>query len=202
MKQVTCIVVLMLLLAVTGFGQDAQSTPTNLTETASPDETTLAINDGENAAEAVSERLGVFTAWDFVRMILVLALVIGAIYLVFFLLKRGGSPRLPENRLIRVLSTKTIANGKTIHLVEVGNQVFLVGAGDDQVSLLSEISDQETLDGIRLQAAGSAEGERKSFGEVLSSMFGKEKQPTQALPAGEVDAIGFLQQQRQRVKQL
>ena len=130
-------------------------------------------------------------------MILILAAVIAAIYGIFYLLKRSGNPKLAENRLIRVLSSKSITQGKTLHLIEVGNQVFLVGAAESSVSLLSEIGDKETLDGIHLQASNVESDDRRSFGETLSQMFGRER--PRDLPA---DPVGYIQQQRQRVKQM
>lgn len=161
------------------------------------DESSLIIQ-AETAAESnVAERIGVFTTWDFIRMILILAAVIAAIYGIFYLLKRSGNPKLAENRLIRVLSSKSITQGKTLHLIEVGNQVFLVGAAESSVSLLSEIGDKETLDGIHLQASNVESDDRRSFGETLSQMFGRER--PRDLPA---DPVGYIQQQRQRVKQM
>ena len=130
-------------------------------------------------------------------VILILAAVIAAIYGIFYLLKRSGNPKLAENRLIRVLSSKSITQGKTLHLVEVGNQVFLVGAAESSVSLLSEIGDKETLDGIHLQSSNVESEDKRSFGETLSQMFGKER--PRALPD---DPVGYIQQQRQRVKQM
>jgi flagellar protein FliO/FliZ len=158
------------------------------------DETQLTIEEAADTASTASDALGVFTAWDFIRMILILGAVIAVIYLVFYLLKRSGNPRLQENRLIRILSSRGLSNGKSVHLVGVGNQVFLVGASENGVSLVSEISDKETLDGIRLESTDTHEGERQSFSEVLSSMFGREHRP--------VDAVGFLRQQRERLKQI
>ena len=130
-------------------------------------------------------------------MILILAAVIAAVYGIFYLLKRSGNPKLAENRLIRVLSSKSITQGKTLHLIEVGNQVFLIGAADSSVSLLSEIGDKETLDGIHLQSSSVEPEDKRSFGATLSQMFGKER--PRALPS---DPVGYIQQQRQRVKQM
>lgn len=211
MKLLGCIV-LGTMLAMSGiYAQDRSSDGTGATEpstteeTTTVDESTLIIETDPADNGAGTDRLGVFSAWDYIRMILVLAAVIGTIYLVFFLLKRSGNPKIQENRLIKVLSTKPIAGGKSIHLVEVGNQVFLVGSGENGVSLLSEIVDKETLDGIRLQAASVSEGEKRSFGDVLSSMFGKPdgdgEQPRREAHQ-EIDTVGFLQEQRRRLKQM
>ena len=191
MKQIISIALFAALCVPVLVSQDAERTPLPV------DESSLII-ESEPAANAISDRIGVFTAWDFVRMILILGVVIAVIYGIFFLLKRSGNTKLPENRLIRILSSRSIATGKAVHLVEVGNQVFLVGAAESNVSLLSEIVDKETLDSVRLQGASVEASAKRSFTETFSRMFGK------APPADErsADPVSFLQQQRQRVKQM
>ena len=66
------------------------------------------------------------STWDFVRMLLVLACVIGVIYGLFWLLRRGAGKRVQENDLIKVLGSKTLNGSRSLHLVEVGASVFLV----------------------------------------------------------------------------
>ncbi len=162
-----------------------------------PDEATLPL-EGEESPEEDAAQVSVFSVWDFVRMVLILGAVIAAIYGVFYILKRSGNPKFQENRLIRVLSSKPIAGNRSLHLIEVGNQVFLVGAADNNLSLVSEIDDKETLDAIRLQSAEVRGEEKRNFQAVLSQMFGGT--PKQQKNNG--DPVGFLRQQRQRLKQL
>jgi flagellar protein FliO/FliZ len=167
------------------------------------DEADLIISGGDEVPEIDGGEgpISVFSAWDFVRMLLILAAVIGVIYVVFYFLKRSGKPRLSENRLIRVLSSKPLANNRTLHLIEVGNQVFLVGAAENTVSLVSEIADKETLDGIRLQSSEIETTERRNFGEILSQMFGKPQNGNSGTKAS-LDPVAFLKGQRQRVKNI
>lgn len=180
------------------------------------DETTLSIDTGESPGvenEVVGSGFG---AWDYLRMVLVLGAVVGAIVGIFYLLKRAGGVRFQDNRMIRLVGSRTLANNRTVHLVEVGNQVFLVGASENNVSLIAEISDKETLDGIKLQAAGSEElEERRTFSETIQQIFGRAAGANGAardLGRGEArqlndgtvdtDVAGFLQRQRQRLKSL
>ena len=167
------------------------------------DEADLVISGGDEVpVDSNGEGpISVFSAWDFVRMLLILAAVIGVIYVVFYFLKRSGKPRLPENRLIRVLSSKPLANNRTLHLIEVGNQVFLVGAAENTVSLVSEIADKETLDGIRLQSSEIETAERRNFGEIFSQMFGKPQNGSSGTRSS-LDPVAFLKGQRQRVKNI
>lgn len=147
------------------------------------DETKLLLDPGaepgtdavnQNAARGAvrsGDRISTFTFWDFVRMILILAAVVAAIYLIFRILKKKSSPRLQDADLFKVLSTQVIANNRSLHLVEVGRQIFLVGAAENAVNLISEIADKETLDEIRLKSAQYKETERMTFVEKLSGIF-------------------------------
>ena len=104
-------------------------------------------------------------------MFIILAAVVGAIYLLFWILRRSAGRRVTENDLIRVLGSKNLAGNRSLHLVEVGSSVFLVGASDGGVELISEITDKESLDSVRLKATeegarGKAELPGASFGDI------------------------------------
>jgi flagellar protein FliO/FliZ len=186
------LVLLVVLSATTAtFAQDTA-------ESQAVDETTLTIQNQTASDPDGDASLGVFTAWDFIKMALILAAVVAVIYGLFYVLKRTGGPKFQESRLIKVLSSKTLSGTRALHLVEIGNQIFLVGASENNVNLVSEILDKETLDGLRLQAASADAGERKNFTEILAQVFGRPAGPK----AGGSESMSFLREQRQRVKNM
>ncbi len=148
------------------------------------------------AAPAPAGTPGVST-WDFVRMILVLACVIGVIYVLFWLLRKGTGRKIQENDLIRVLGSRGLSGNRSLHLVEVGSSIYLVGSSDGGVALISEITEKESLDAVRLKAAEQAPAGRRTFQQTLSEIFRPAKQP---FTIG--DGIGFLKGQRERLKKL
>ena len=137
------------------------------------------------------------SVWDFVRMALVLVVVIVVIYLIFWLLRRGAGKRVPENDLIHVLGSKSLAANRAMHLVEVGSSVYLVGSTDGGVELIAEITEKESLDSIRLKAAEQTPATRRTFQTILSEIFRPAKNP---FTVG--DGIGVLKGQRDRLKKL
>ena len=166
------------------------------------DETTLAIDIPGGGAGEADGSLNVFSAWDFIRMILILGAVVAAIYVIVYMLRRKGGPRFQENRLIRILSTKVLSSGRSLFLVEIGQQVFLVGSADNGVGLVSEITDKETLDALHLQAESSEGGEpRRRFGEILGAVFGRVQGGKLATPSL-TDPAAYIRQQRQRLKSM
>jgi flagellar protein FliO/FliZ len=137
------------------------------------------------------------SVWDFVRMLLVLALVVAAIYLVLRFLRKKAGRRVQENDLIRVMGSRTLAGTRSLHVVEVGRGVYLVGSSDGGVELIAEITDKESLDSLRLKAAEEQTAGRRTFQSALADIF----RPARG-PATMGDSLGFLKRQRDRLKKL
>ena len=98
------------------------------------------------APDAISTTLQMLTA---------LAIVLGGLLVVFYLLKRflrrdaGG----PGNPMIRVIASQYIGVKKNIALVEVPGTVLVLGISNDNISLLTKIEDQSVMDAIRQQSS-------------------------------------------------
>jgi len=201
--------------AVPGFGQantnaGAGATTAGVSGAQSPNESELVIPDSESgqragggqgrgalAGQPAQATTPGVSPWDFVRMLVILAAVVGAIYLLFWVLRRSTGKRITENDLIRVLGSKNLAGNKSLHLVEVGSSVFLVGASDGGVELISQITDKESLDSVKLKATEEAPGARRNFQQLLSEIF----RPA-ARPVSLGDGVGFLRGQRDKLRKL
>ncbi len=141
------------------------------------------------------------TIWDFVRMVVVLALVIGLVVGFLWFLKklsrRGNSPEDP----IKVLHTHVLSGNKTLYIVELGTQVLLLGSGDSGVSLLMPITDEETLDAIRL-ASSRQSAAKAVFSSILANMLGKKPPEGATVNTPVEESSDFLKKQRERLKNL
>lgn len=152
--------------------QTAETTDTGTSQPSAVNEEELAIRDTESPQVELEGGLTTFTVWDFLRMVLVLGGVIAAIYGIFFLLKRVGNPRTQPDSLINVLSTQNLQGNRSLHLIEVGNEVFLVGSADGGVQLISRIEEGETLDAIHLYRSQLSAG-TTTFQNTLKGFFSK-----------------------------
>ncbi len=165
------------------------------------DETTLVINTGE-LPEAADPDVNVSAIGfsDLIRTILVLLLVIGAIYVVLLILKKFSTSGIDGSSLINVVGSKGLMKDSAVHLLEVGNQVFLVGSGNSSVNLISEITDQETIDNIRLNLSKDNPKNNSSFADRIGRMIdtGKKKKTEETVRNSE----SFLRSQRDRLKDL
>ncbi len=167
--------VCLLPLAFAQSGETGDSADAATSEGEPVDERSLTFGDdaedNEDSAGAQPGSINSFGVWDFVRMIIVLGIVIAIIYVVFYLLKRASGGRFENSPMIRVLGSHGLPANKALHLVEVGRQVFLIGVGDDSITLVSEISDQESLDELRLKASTTATERGGNFADRLSGFF-------------------------------
>ena len=135
---------------------------------------------------------------DLVRVILVLAGVVGIIYLLVHFLKRFSPLAENEEDQIGILATRHLKKDSSLHLIEVGQQVFLIGAGTNSVSLISEITDKETLDRLHLETTSenaAAQGNR--FRNLIARSFSSKD--TKGISEQSPD---FLRQQRDRLRNL
>jgi flagellar protein FliO/FliZ len=130
-------------------------------------------------------------------MVLILACVIGVIYVLFWLLRKGTGRRIQENDLIKVLGSRGLAGNRSLHLVEIGSSIYLVGSAEGGVELIAQITEKESLDAVRLKAAEQTPGGRRTFQQTLSEIFRPASRP---FSVGE--GIGFLKGQRERLKKL
>ena len=156
---------------------------------------TFAEESGDLADITSSKPL--ISTWEFIRMILMLGGVIGVIYGLFYFLKKSASKKIPENDLVSVLGSKTLVGNRALHLIEVGSSIFLIGSSDDNVNLISEISDKESQDRIRLQTSEREQPVRRSFREVLFELF--KPQGTGLITD---ETVHYMKQQKERLQKM
>ena len=155
----------------------------------------------ENPASTAAPAPAELTIWDFVRMVVVLALVIGLVVGFLWFLKKVSSRGNTPNDPIKVLHTHVLSGSKTLYLVELGTQVLLLGSGDGGVSLIRPITDPETLDAIRL-ASSRQSAAKAVFSSLLANMLGKKPPESASVNAPVEESSDFLKKQRERLKNL
>lgn len=206
MKHVILLAVLVLGSAGVGFAQN--TTPAPATVAPLPDEKTLTITDteagpggtGNPAAPAPAADV---TVWDFLKMFVVLALVIGMIVgFLWFMRKLSGQA--PGNESpIQVLHTHALGGNRNLQVVDVGGQVLLLGNGDGAPQLVKDLTGTEAADAFRLAASrGVAKGGKLGFGELLGNLMGTKPRIRPDVAEPVENSSDFLKKQRERLKNL
>ncbi len=213
---VLCAVLLAFGVSVAASAQSAQApkagTQEALGNASSVDESTLAIGSEAGTGTAGGNvSTGPNTFLYFVRMVLVLAAVLGAIYLIFRFVKKAGRPKAGSDSAIKVLATTSIGTGKALHVVNLGSKAYLIGSTENSVSLIAEVTEKDVVNDLVLKAeTEKASPKMKDFGEVLNSLLPKRK-PGAGLNRREREAAAkdqdglspeFLELQRERLKKL
>ncbi|MDR1278863.1 MAG: flagellar biosynthetic protein FliO [Treponema sp.] len=112
-----------------------------------PDESAIILGEPVSGTDPVPAASG-FAVF---RMVLVLALVAAAVYGVVFFIRRASRPRERLDPRLKILTQAHLGANRFVCVVNVGNQAWLVGAGEGGVSLISEITDKEALDAMILE---------------------------------------------------
>ena len=209
MRKYVLIAVLALGSALSGTAQTAPATkPAAAPAVAAPaaplpDEKTLAISDTNTAVPAAVAPSGDVSVWDFLKMFVILALVIGMILgFLWFMRKLSGQGKASDSP-IKVLHTQTLGGSKSLQVVEIGNDVLLLGASDSGVSLIKDLTGTEAGDAFRLAASsGRPPGPRNGFADLLGGLLGAKPKirPDVGQPAE--NSSDFLKKQRERLKKL
>ena len=82
--------------------------------------------------------------WEYIKVLLSLVLVIGIlIFVLRFLNKRNQNYQ--QNSIVRNLGGHSVGAQKSVQLLHIGNQIYIVGVGED-VQLLQVISDPQEIE--------------------------------------------------------
>lgn len=132
-----------------------------------PVEESLLIG-GESGAAMPSVEVsggGASTFALIVRVVLALALVAAAIYALAFFLRKFYRKGARQDPFVKVIGSAPLGANKAAHVIAVGSRAWLVGAGEHSVSLIAEITDQETVDAMLLEES------RRGAGDALKTGF-------------------------------
>ncbi|WP_211227902.1 flagellar biosynthetic protein FliO [Spirochaeta cellobiosiphila] len=169
------------------------------------DETQLKIIDTDSTSqtdeqEDIALDNDMITASDYIRMIFVLALVIGLIYIIYYFMKKFSGRVSYNSELIKAISTKTIGNNKHLQVIQVGNSILLIGVTDNSISLIKEIEDQETKDQFKLEAS-RIDSKNVSFQTLINNILTKKGEESSPESSAKTSAE-FIKLQRDRLKRL
>ena len=82
--------------------------------------------------------------WEYIKVLLSLVLVLGIlIFVLRFLNKRNQNYQ--QNSIVRNLGGHSVGAQKSVQLLHIGNQIYVVGVGED-VQLLQVISDPQEIE--------------------------------------------------------
>ena len=142
-----------------------------------------------------------FSTWDIVRVVLILAAVICVIYAIFYALKKAGGGKFREDGIIRLIGSRSLGQNCAVHIIEAGAKYYLIGTSDGSVTHLADIDDKESVDEIVLKHPDERSG-GKSFSDFFGSMFSRGPGKTPDVGRKLADNNKFMKDQVERLKKM
>lgn len=126
------------------------------------------LNQGNTAAVEESGSPGGGGLWLFLRMFFVLLFVIALIYFFIWFLKKTSKTPDSKDDYIRHTAAISIGSGKSVHIITVGEEGFILGASENSLSLISKLEDKDLIQAMNL-AHDERSSTKKTFTDILSS---------------------------------
>ncbi len=127
----------------------------------------------------------------FFQMVASLSIVVGLIYLAYYLANRflkGNLVRKSVPRYIRVVESRFLAPKKSLMLVEVGGEYLLLGSTDSGLSLLKQVDMLETIEVVEELSAATKPS--ASFPDGLRFFMDMFHKGRRLVLSGEKDRVG------------
>lgn len=118
---------------------------------------------------------------NFLKLILALGLVLALIYLLLKLVNRKNK-LFQRHHTLENMGGITLGPQKSMQVVRIGNQYYVVGVGDN-VELLTEITDKKTIDELLAKEANA----EFSTTSLIQSLTGKKSEKNSAEGRGKED---------------
>ncbi|MBN2652334.1 MAG: flagellar biosynthetic protein FliO [Spirochaetales bacterium] len=135
------------------------------------------------------------------KFIIIFIFIVIIIVLFMRILKKISSPSVQDNDEIHLISTTTLANGRLVHIVNVGSEYFLVGSTDTNVNLISKIDNEQTVNSLQLKKEElPLNTKSETFSDKLMRSLGKSK-----LSSADTEIKGsfsFLNKQKDKLKNM
>lgn len=168
------------------------------------DETKILLQNQEQTNVATGAKSVSFfgSLWKFILM---LVLVCGLAYIVLRFLKQSQALSFNDDPYLKLASSLKLAPNKSLYIITLKREAFLIAVTEKDVSLISKIEDTELVDALNLTAENN-EVEQKPFAEMLSALFKKTEPKSKRVQAQQTEVSDeltgeFLSGMRERLNQ-
>ncbi len=152
-------------------------------------------------------------AWMLFKTLLVMGLLLGGFYYFFrFVTKKAGINAL-GGEAVQVLSVVPVGQNKFLQVVDLAGRILILGVTDSQINLITEVTDRDEIDRIRILSARRQVPQDENFQEFMTHQLGRivtrvsefVKRDRKQTGAGTVrgdDSLDHLKTQRDRLRGL
>lgn len=154
------------------------------------------------------------SVWMFIKMILILGIFAGGFYYFYRFVTKKAGISIFGGEAIKVLSVVPLGQNKFIQLVDVAGKVMVIGVSDNNINMLSEITEKDQIDRIRIlstrkpppdaRAGGFQDQVMKEIGKIIGRVrdFRHRDHTIKTTVVDNPADIEYLRRQRDRLKDL
>ncbi|UTC66478.1 MULTISPECIES: flagellar biosynthetic protein FliO [unclassified Treponema] len=161
---------------------DTEKTTDRTEDLPSRNETGFDLNVAERSQSSVSVLL---------RILISLLVVCILAYVVLKFIKKYSTTFSSEDPYLKSVASINLAQGKSIHVITLGEKAYLVGVTDSSINMIGEVEDKILVDTMNLEAERRSSLPKRDFASMLSSVFKNTKN-------NGID-VNFFEAQRERL---
>lgn len=155
--------------------------------------------------------------WLVFKALFVLAIFGGGFYLFFkFINQKMGMPGVGRD-VVRILASTPLGQNKFVQIVDIAGRILVLGITDSNVSLITEITERDQMDRVKLLSSKSTPVQDVTFTQFLADQFGsvagmfqkrvsKKQEPTVSFDDidryPQDDRMDYLRRQKDRLRGL
>ncbi len=152
--------------------------------------------------------------WMLIKMIFILGIFAGGFYYFYRFITKKSGIGLFGGEAIKVLSVAPLGQNKFLQVVDLAGKVLVIGVSDNAITLISEITEKDQIDRIRIlsnrtppadrKVSGFQEYVMKDIGKLIEKVreFRSRGGRTKTTVIDNPEDINYLRQQRNRLKDL
>jgi len=141
---------------------------------------------------------------SYFKIVLVLALVVGAIYAIFYFIKKSLRIKDQIGEGATVLLNYSIGPAKWLQIVYIGGKYLILGVTNDNINLISEITDQKEIERLEINLNEQKVDSGNSFSTIITNFLKnnvKFKESKKEFDY-ENDSVEFLKKQNDRLDKM
>lgn len=130
--------------------------------------------DTQGAVQKTTTQKAPSAIFAFVKMIVVLLVVLGCIYAVFFFVKKNTPTLTSDDLFLRRVASISVGQGKSVQVITLLDNAFVIGVSEQNINLLGKIEDKELIQSLNLNYdRTTATTKPKNFSDVLNIFLKK-----------------------------
>lgn len=143
--------------------------------------------------------------WLIFKTLIIIGLLVGGFYYFFrFVTKKTGIQLLGKD-VAHVLSVVPLGQNRYLQVVDLAGKVLVLGVTDSNINFITEITEKDQIDRIRVMSARTPAPEMPTFGDFVSKQIGRLLEKREARKEHrdtEEDRLEYLARQRERLKKI